>query len=73
MKLYGFYLHYNKPYSQRFKTHKWSVHFKGKCYIVDKIVCNPKTESKLNKRQPHVAMQGFSEKVEEKNGIITIF
>jgi hypothetical protein len=64
--------HYNKPYSQKHKTDKWSVHFKGTCYIVDNIVCNIPTKSKTNNRQPRVVMKGIAKSVKEKDGTIVI-
>lgn len=55
-----FIFHYNKPYSQRFKTHKWTVHYENVCHIVDSIDCRRPCESKLNKRQPVCVMRGFA-------------
>lgn len=57
MKLYRFYYHWNKP------ENKWSIHFRGKCYRVDHLECDAKTESKSNKRQPVRVMQGFTHTV----------
>lgn len=40
-----------------------SVHFKGMCYQVDYIECNVPCETKYNKRQPYLVMQGWAENV----------
>lgn len=58
MKTYRFFLHYNKPLSQQKGVHYWSVHFRKKCYFTTQIECNVVTESKTNKTQPYVVMQG---------------
>jgi hypothetical protein len=68
-----FYFHYNKPYSKRYGTHKWSVHWRDTCYITDKIICNVPTISKLNKRQPYVVMRGHSNCVKQKGDTVTIY
>ena len=53
-----FFYHYNKHQD------KWSIHFLGKCHIVDKIICNTAVESKKNNRQPKAVMQGFSKLID---------
>lgn len=58
-----FYFHYNKPYSKRYKKHKWSVHYNDTCFIVDEIQCDRPCQSKLNKRQPVCVMRGFANNV----------
>ena|SRR6185503_4069305 len=55
-----FFFHYNKPASLKAGTPKLSVHVNKQCHIVDKVVCNVLVESKINKRQPRVVMQGFA-------------
>lgn len=72
MKKYRFFLHYNKPASKSLKRPVWSVHFRNKCHIVDGINCSEKTESKINKRQPYVVMQGFAKDVKVENGCAII-
>lgn len=37
-----------------------SVHFRGVCYIVDDIICQPSCVTKHNKRQPYIVMQGVA-------------
>lgn len=58
MKKYRFFFHYNK------KEDKMSVHFKKKCYITDHVFCKMSVESKRNKVQPRVVMQGWASDIE---------
>lgn len=43
----------------RYGEKKMSVHFEGKCLNVDHVVCTVPCETKFNKRQPLLVMQGF--------------
>ncbi len=52
-----FFFHFNK------KERKMTVHYKGKCMIVKDIVCTVPVETKYNKRQPFLVIQGFSKGV----------
>jgi hypothetical protein len=54
MKKYRFFYHYNKC------TKRLSIHFRGTCHSVDDILCYVTTESKHNKRQPFLVMQGHA-------------
>lgn len=67
--MYRYFFHYNKPLSKIKKKPQLSIHFRGSCYFVDKIVNNTKCESKNNKRQPFCVIQGFCENVEIKDGV----
>ncbi len=40
-----------------------TVHFKNTCHSVSDVVCNVPCESKWNKKQPRLVMQGFAEDV----------
>jgi hypothetical protein len=40
-----------------------SIHYKKQCIIVDDIICNVPCETKWNKTQPNIVMQGFAEHV----------
>lgn len=62
---YRFFLHYNKPLSKERRTHLWTVHFRKKCYIAENIECNVITESKTNRTQPYVVMQGMAKEIKE--------
>ena len=55
--------HYNKPKSLQLKRDVWSVHFKDVCHIVDDIVVGIYSESKRNKTQPRVVMQGWAKEL----------
>lgn len=36
-----------------------TVHYRGKCYIAKNIICEPETQTKWNKIQPHIVLQGW--------------
>ena len=40
-----------------------SVHFRGKCYIVENVICEVESQTKWNKTQPRVVMRGFADTV----------
>lgn len=42
---------------------RMSVHFAGACHVVDNIHCFVPCETKWNKRQPKLVMQGFARKL----------
>lgn len=58
---YRFFYHYYKQYKCL------SVHFKGKCYKVNDVICNVSCESKWNKTQPNLVMQGFAKELKIEN------
>lgn len=49
-----FSFHYNK------RVRQMSVHWHGKCHIVNNIECRVPCTSKWNKRQPNVVMRGYA-------------
>jgi hypothetical protein len=57
-KKYRFFYHYF-----RHSEKKLSVHFRGTCYNVDMIKCQVPCETKFNKRQPKLVMQGYATKI----------
>ena len=57
MTKYRFFYHFNK------KTKKMTVHFKGQCLLCQNIVCRVPCNTKWNKRQPYLVMQGFAASV----------
>ncbi len=66
-KKYRFFYHYFK------QKNKMSVHFRGKCTIVNDIICMCPSATKWNKTQPYLVMQGFCENViigEDGNALI---
>lgn len=62
-KEWRYFYHYNKPLSKRLGKTMWSVHFRGKCSMVENIACFTQAFSKTNKTQPFAVMQGFAKKV----------
>ncbi len=64
---YRFFYHY-------FKAKKaMTVHFRGKCYTVNNITCDVPCETKWNKRQPYLVMQGFAHTVTIKDNTAHIW
>lgn len=49
-----------------------SVHYCGACYVVNQIVCDVPCETKWNKRQPYLVMQGFANMVTIEDGVAYI-
>ena len=66
MKKYRFFYHYFK------QKKKMTVHFKGTCSIVDNVVCNVPCNTKWNKIQPQLVMQGFAKEVLVQDGLAII-
>lgn len=73
MKKYSFYFHYNKPASLKAGSNKLSIHYKGVCHIVDRIICSAPIESKNRKIQPRCVLAGKCEQcwVDNKDSILT--
>lgn len=67
-KKYRFFYHYYRQYNEM------TVHFKKICYRTKNINCQVPTETKWNKNQPYLVVQGFCEKLEinEKKNLIII-
>jgi len=65
-KRYRFFYHFNKH------TKRLTVHFKGQCIPAEGIICEPQTESKWNKTQPFLVMQGFAKEVKVEKGVAFI-
>lgn len=57
MKLYRFFYHYRRS------DKKMSIHFKNQCIPVDDVVCLVSCETKRNKIQPFLVLQGFCKEV----------
>ena len=73
MKYYKFFFHYNKPRSKIAGKPILSVHFRGKCYFAEKVICYPSCQSKNNKTQPYCVIEGEAENIYlEKNNTILI-
>lgn len=54
---YRFFYHFRKC------QNKMSVHFKGVCVGAKDVICRVPCNTKWNKRQPYLTMQGFASKV----------
>ncbi len=50
-----------------------TIHFKKQCFIVENIVCDAPCETKWNKSQPNLVMQGFCIQVKVENEIGYIY
>ncbi|RJQ27100.1 hypothetical protein C4577_02145 [Candidatus Parcubacteria bacterium] len=66
MKQRRFFYHFRK------NTKGMTVHFKGKCIACWDVKCLVPCETKRNKRQPFLVMQGFADSVEIQNDIAVI-
>lgn len=53
-----FWFHYNKVASRKAGRPQITVHYNRICHLVDFIICNVPTHSKINKRQPYFVMKG---------------
>lgn len=49
-----------------------TIHFRGQCMPCKNIVCLVPTETKWNKQQPKLVIQGFAERVEEQGDTLVI-
>ena len=67
MKKYRFFFHYRKC------DGRMSVHFRNQCIPCREVNCEPACETKRNKRQPYLVMQGFASNVEIHNNTAYIY
>ncbi len=58
-----FWYHYNKPASKAAAKPKLTVHFKGKCRLVDHVICGAATYTEHRKRQPHCVVRGKASQI----------
>ena len=65
-KKYRFFYHYNKH------NKALTLHFRNICYVSKNILCNVSCESKWNKKQPMLTMQGFCSKITQKDDLIIV-
>jgi hypothetical protein len=54
----AFWFHYNKPLSERRGHPTMTVHHKGACVFVRRIVCNVPTRSRERNSQPRMVIAG---------------
>ena len=55
--MYRFFYHFRRS------TNGMTVHFKGKCIPCMEVKCKVPCETKRNKQQPKLVMQGFCNKI----------
>ena len=69
-----FFFHYNKPLSNKHGKPIISLHTSLGCVFIDgdkfKVKCP--TEGKVNKRQPHLVIQGWYTSIETDQGITIV-
>lgn len=65
-KGYRFFYHYRRS------DKKMSIHFKKQCIVASEVICNVSCETKRNKIQPYLVLQGFCNTVEVINDKIII-
>ena len=63
MKKYRFFYHYNK------KEGKLTIHYKKQCHFVNNLICMVPTNSKWNKIQPNLVMQGYAKELRILNDV----
>jgi len=66
MKKYRFFYHFRRS------TLGMTVHYKGVCYPCKNVLCEAICETKWNKTQPLLILQGFSSGILVLNDTITI-
>ena len=71
-KLRRFSYHYNKPESNRQGRSVLTIHWHGKCHLVNSLVCNVPTETHENKQQPRCIVRGWANTVEFRGGTAII-
>lgn len=54
MKKYRFFYHYRKC------DGRMSVHFRNQCIPCADVICDAPCQTKRNKRQPYLVMQGYA-------------
>ena len=62
-----FFFHYNKPESKAQGCSVLTLHWQGKCHLVNAVVCDVPTETHEQKRQPHCIVRGWASDVEFNN------
>ena len=58
-----FYYHYNKPVSKKEGRNFLTLHYRGKCHLVNRISCSVSTESHNQKRQPYCVIRGWANNI----------
>lgn len=58
MKAFSFFYHYNKPASLKRGRTTISLHYCGKCHLVEEVDCYVHTASRIKKMSPRFVMTG---------------
>ncbi len=66
-KKFRFFYHFNKH------TKEMTIHYRKQCISCKEITCFAKTETKYNKIQPYLVMQGMTEKIEIEGNRVIIY
>jgi hypothetical protein len=64
MKKRRFWFHYNKPESKKQGRTVLTLHWKGKCHLVNSITCSAPCETHAQRRQPRCVIRGWATEVE---------
>jgi hypothetical protein len=59
----AFFFHYNKPASHAAGEPRLSVHFQGRCLIVNGIECRVPVRTRNRRTQPRCVMAGKAEQI----------
>lgn len=59
-------------YHYRRSTKGMTVHYRGQCIPCKNVHCHVSTETKWNKQQPHLVIQGFASSVEISDDTVVI-
>lgn len=68
----AFWFHYNKPASRMLGKTQITVHYDGKCHIVDNVICNVPTKGRHRKTQPYWVMCGKTSEFILKDSTVTL-
>lgn len=72
MKKKRFWFHYNKPASRKRGKPQITVHWGGKCLIVDNLKCEVPTEGHIKNQQPLFVVRGWAEEIKIENQVAHI-
>lgn len=62
-KMKVFWFHFNKPASKKAGKPIISLHYDNTCHMVDNVICEGPTSGKINKRQPHFVVRGYTSSI----------
>lgn len=63
-KAYSFWFHYNKPASMARGKPVVTLHYRGRCHLVNDLTISVPTETRARKRQPRLVVGGRAACVE---------